>query len=70
MRKVLKAIGLSVLILVIATLIALPLNYLFYKVLGPVGKAIEIIVLFAIMCGLSYYTINGLKQPEENGNNQ
>lgn len=70
MKKLLRSIGLSVLILIVGILICLPINYLFYNVFGTVGKTIEIIVLFAIMCALIGYSNNGLKQLEENGNNQ
>ena len=54
-----KIIGIAILMITGSLLITLPINYLFYKVAGPIGKIIIIAGLFILLCLCIWYCIKG-----------
>ena len=49
MKKILKSFVIAILVILAATLIVLPIEYLYYKVAGLIGKIIIITVLFILL---------------------
>ena len=60
--KIAKIIGIAILIILCSLLIALPIDYIFYKVAGPIGKIIIIAELFILLCLCIWYYCNSIKE--------
>jgi choline-glycine betaine transporter len=60
-----KIIGIAILMITGSLLISLPINYLFYKVAGPIGKIIIIAGLFILLCLCIWYCIKGESKTDQ-----
>ncbi len=60
--KIAKTIGIAILIILCSLLIALPIDYLFYKVAGSIGKIIIVVGLFILLCLCIWYYYNNIKE--------
>lgn len=66
MKNLIKTVGFAIILILAAIIIDLPIDYLFNKVAGPIGKVVIILVLFVLLCIVIW---NCMKSEKETGEN-